>query len=279
MVSFLRCCVGVTLWICIIQSSTQASESSEIKKKAAFLPNKLSPSSQNAVVVNPRYLITQERQQGERFEIPLNEESDPAIPVDLVETIEVIADRQEYDRQENIIIAEGNVVMRFGQSVLTSDRLEINLSDRLAVARDNVVLERGEQVLRGERFEYYLVADRGVIFNAGGEIYQPSLGKDTDFKQQLAPEATILDRALGDRLLDDQPLVNVTGSQGIGATIGSTRDFNILDGDSNGGGAINRLRFEAERVDFEADTWEAKNLSLTNDPFSPPELEVRRPVG
>ena len=273
MVSFLRCCVGITLWMCF-QSSTLASESSDIKKKAAFLPSSLSSKSQ-VIRVNPRYLITQERQPGETFRIPLDEQSAPSIPIDSVETIEVISDRQEYNEQSNTIIAEGNVVMRFGQSVMTSDRLEINLNDRLAVARDNVVLQRGEQVLRGERFEYYLVADRGVIYQAGGEIYQPSLGRDTDFKQQLAPEATILDRALSDRVLYDQPVTNVTGTEGIGATIGSTRDLNILDGNGDRGGAINRLRFEAERVDFEADSWTAENLSLTNDPFSPPELEVR----
>ena len=273
MVSLLRCCVGIILWMCF-QSSALASESSDIKKKAAFLPSSLSSSSQ-ITPVNSRYLIVQERQPGETFRIPLDEQSDPSIPVDSVETIEVISDRQEYDRPNNTIIAEGNVVMRFAQSVMTSDRLEINLNDRLAVARDNVVLQRGEQVLRGERFEYYLVADRGVIYQAGGEIYQPSLGQDADFKQQLAPEATILDRALGDRLINNQPLTNVTGSQNIGATIGSTRDLNILDGSDDSSGAINRLRFEAERVDFEADTWTAENLSLTNDPFSPPELEVR----
>lgn len=275
MVSFLRCCVGITLWTYLMQLSALASDSSDIKKKAAFLPSSLSSSSQIGIRANPRYLITQEREPGETFRIPLDEQLDPSIPVDRVETIEVIADRQEYDRPNNIIIAEGNVVMRFAQSVMTSDRLEINLSDRLAVARDNVVLQRGEQVLRGERFEYYLVADRGVVYRAGGEVYQPTLGQDADFKQQLAPEAGILDRALGDRVFYNQPLTNVTGTEGIGATIGSTRDLNILDGSSDNGGAINRLRFEAERIDFEADTWTAKNLSLTNDPFSPPELEVR----
>ncbi len=280
MVSFLRCCAGITLWTYITQSSALASKL-PIEKKAAFLPSSISASpldfARNSNLVNPRYLVAQERQQEERLKIPLNNGSDPSIRVDQVETIEVIANRQEYDQQQNRIVAEGNVVMRFAQSVMTSDRLEINLSDRLAVARGNVVLQRGEQVLRGNRFEYYLVADRGVIFNAGGEIYQPGLSRDTDFKQQLAPEATILDRALSDRLFNNQPLANVTGNEGIGTTIGSTRDLDILDSDSDSdsGGAINRLRFEAERIDFEADTWTAKNLSLTNDPFSPPELEVR----
>ena len=276
MVCFLRYCLGITLWIWVLQLSSLASELPKIEKKAMYLPDRLSPSSQQDMVVDRNFtrIIAQERQgEVEEFTIPVGE-SQPSVPIEQVETIEVIADRQEYDRQKQIITAEGKVTMRFAQSVLTSDRLEINLTDRLAVARGNVVLKRGEQVLRGERFEYYLVADRGVIYDARGEIYQPSLSRDTDFKQQLAPEQNILDRALSDRLIENQPLTEVTAAEGIGATIGS-RGVDLIGGDSRSGGAINRLRFEAERIDFEAATWTAENLNLTNDPFSPPELELR----
>ena len=274
MVSFLRCCAGIIIGMCLFQPSLLASEL-PVKKQASFLPSKLSQTPQPlAATIVSRYLITQER--GEtRLEIPIDGEFNPSIPIDRIEVIEVISDRQEYDRQREVATAEGNVVLRFAQSVITSDRLEINLRDRLAVATGNVVLERGEQVLRGERFEYDLIGDRGVIFNAGGEIYQPSLGRDTDFKQGLAPEYTVLDRALGDRLTTQQPLTDVTATEGIRATIGSTRYLNLLDGDAASQGTINRLRFEAERIDFEADTWTAENLRLTNDPFSPPELELR----
>ena len=122
------------------------------------------------------YLITQERNgEQNRYElsIPEPETEREQIPIDTVETVEVIADRHEYDAQRQIVRAEGNVVMRFAQSVLVSDRLEVNLRDRLAVAQGNVVLRRGEQVLRGEKFEYFLVQDRGKIINASGEIFQP----------------------------------------------------------------------------------------------------------
>ena len=225
----------------------------------------------------PKHLIAQERQ-GERqeFKIPTTgTEFMPSIPIEEIEVVEVIADLQEYDRSSEIITAEGNVVMRFAQSVMTSDRLEINLKDRIAVATGNVVLKRGEQILRGNRFEYYLVADRGVIFNAGGEIFQPSLIQDTDIEKQLAPNKTILDRALSDRLIDNQPLTNVTATEGFNTTVGSSRDVSLIDGDNSTGGKIDRLRFEAERIDFEGSEWTASNLSLTNDPFSPPELELR----
>lgn len=275
MVSFLRYCVGIALWIYLLQLSLLAAELPDIKKKASFLPDRVSPSSQQNLLITGRsYLITQERQGEEQFQIPMDENFQPSIPVDAEEVIEVIADRQEYDQKRKIITAQGNVVMRFAQSVMTSDRLEINLTDRLAVARDNVVLKRGEQVLRGEKFEYDLAANRGVILNAGGEIYQPSLNQDTDFERRLA-SPTIFDRALSDRLIDNQPLTDVTAAEGIGTTIGS-QGIDLIGGGNNiDGGAINRLRFEAQRVDFEADTWTAKNLRLTNDPFSPPELELR----
>ncbi|MBC6479218.1 MAG: DUF3769 domain-containing protein [Hormoscilla sp. GM7CHS1pb] len=35
------------------------------------------------------------------------------------------------------------------------------------------------------------------------------------------------------------------------------------------------MRFEAEQIDFTPAGWKATNIRFTNDPFSPPELEVR----
>ncbi len=41
------------------------------------------------------------------------------------------------------------------------------------------------------------------------------------------------------------------------------------------GGQVNRVRFEAENIEFYPRGWTATNVRLTNDPFSPPELEIR----
>ena len=37
------------------------------------------------------------------------------------------------------------------------------------------------------------------------------------------------------------------------------------------GGNINRVRFEAEKLEFDSESWRGENVRLTNDPFSPPE--------
>ena len=260
---------------------TQLPKIDKRKKKSA---REVLPSSDRDNKLAPyyAYLVTQERN-GEQnrfeFSVPETENEREQIPIDDIETVEVIADRQEYDERRQIIMAEGNVVMRFAQAVLISDRLEVNLRAQIAVATGNVVLKRGEQVLRGEKFEYYLVQDRGKIINASGEVYQPTFRQDTSIS--LPTDETIPDRALSNSLAANQPLTDVTATEGIGLSLGS-RDLGLLDSSSNlnlpgaeVGGTINRTRFQAETIDFDADGWQAVNFRLTNDPFSPPELELR----
>ncbi|MEL6494666.1 MAG: DUF3769 domain-containing protein [Cyanobacteria bacterium J06623_7] len=251
-----------------------AAESSQVNHSADLLPQQLQPTqiAPEAPVRSIR-LLTQVRQgESEKFVLPT--EIPTTTTIGEVETIEVIADRQEYDREREIITARGNVVMRFAQSVLTSDSIEINLNDRWAVAAGSVVLKRGAQVLRGERFAYNLVADRGTIIGARGEIDRSRLNRDTDFKQRLS-EDSVLDRALSDRLIDNQPLTEVKASEGLGVSLGSRGIDLVGDNDVGNGSTIKRLRFEADRLDFETSNWTATNLRLTNDPFSPPELELR----
>ncbi|MGF1540833.1 MAG: DUF3769 domain-containing protein [Pleurocapsa sp.] len=234
-----------------------------------------SPRNSPRSAETPKLLITQQRGGAmQKFTISNTEvvtpEDDVTIPIDPVEVIEIIADGQEYNQQTGVVTATGNVVLRFADSVLTSDRLRVNLTDRLAVAEGNVVLTRGEQTLAGEKFEYYLVEDRGVISQATGQVNLPNLSQD--LSPQLPSDRVIPDRALSERLIADQPITDVTATSGVNLTLGSDRGLvnnNIADG------AIEQLRFAAETMKFDGKTWQATNIRLTNDPFSPPELELR----
>ncbi|MBW4576193.1 MAG: DUF3769 domain-containing protein [Aphanothece sp. CMT-3BRIN-NPC111] len=190
-------------------------------------------------------------------------------------TVELTADSQEYDSERQTILAEGNVVMRFQQAVLNADKLQVNLPNRIAIAEGNVMLTRGQQVLRGNRFEYYFAQDSGVIFNASGEFYQPTAGAD------LSPSlpndvgaATVPSQPLSDRIAANQPLEQVTSEGGFGIGIGARRNIPNQPRLQQGG-TINRLRFSAEQVNFDGDGLLATNVRITNDPFSPPEFELR----
>jgi hypothetical protein len=195
-----------------------------------------------------------------------------------VNPVEVISDRQEYDSVQQVITATGKVEMRFNNAVLVADRLRVNLPNRVAVAEGNVILRRGEQILRGERFEYYFVQDKGVVFNANGEVYQTTTGRDFSPNLPNAPDSSLIsNQTLSDRLALNQPLQRITTAEGYRFAVGtSLQDLNRLgSGGEGSGGQINRLRFQANRLEFEGDRWHATHIRITNDPFSPPELEVR----
>ncbi|MBP0021574.1 MAG: DUF3769 domain-containing protein [Cyanobacteria bacterium SBLK] len=224
-------------------------------------------------------LIVQERG-GEAREFELNSPPAPSSPQTPPPTglLEINADRQEYDENQKVAYAEGDVEVRFSKSVVTADRVRINLPNRFMRAEGNVALRRGDQVLRGEIFEYQLVQDTGTMLQASGEIYQPTTSRDFDplsFSEAI-PNPIVPDRPLSDRLIQQQPLQDIRQQEGLAVTIGTSVSSEGLPFPTSGTeGEVNQLRFRADRVDFDSDGWRATNVSFTNDPFSPPELEIR----
>ncbi|MBD1809424.1 DUF3769 domain-containing protein [Microcoleus sp. FACHB-SPT15] len=199
----------------------------------------------------------------------------PTTPFGTGGVIELTADQQEYDEQRQVITATGNVILRFREALLDADRVEVNLPNRIIVAEGNVALTRGEQVLRGERFEYYFVQDSGVILNASGELYTPTSGTDFDiFAPTDGSTGTVVNRPVSDRITSNQPLGGITNLQGYSFSVGAGSEISNVAAPQTGG-TLTQFRYIADRVDFEGSEAIATNVRITNDPFSPPELELR----
>jgi hypothetical protein len=181
--------------------------------------------------------------------------------------LEVRGDRQEFDERQQIFKADGNVEIRFRQGILTADRVRVNIPNRVAVAEGSAVLTRGDQVLRGERFDYNFGTNQGSILTARGELLLPAT--ERDFDTDTAPSlGTRGLRPVTEQISAAQPLQVAGGVPGPSFGFGNN---------TNNTQQINRLRFEAERAEFIGGNLVADNVSLTNDPFSPPELELRSP--
>lgn len=167
---------------------------------------------------------------------------------DLVgEPLELQADRQEYNEQEQTFTATGNVILRFRGAELRADRVEANLGDRTTTATGNIILTRGQQVLRGDQLTYNFAQERGVFRQASGSIFLPATDRDLSLTSD--PLET---PPLTERFRDNQ-------SAGVQTT----------------GREIQRLRFQAAQIEFGPQGWTAQDIRITNDPFSPPELEIR----
>jgi hypothetical protein len=206
-------------------------------------------------------------------ESPLPTETVP----DELNRIELRSDKQEYDQTRQVATASGNVVMKFRGAVLQADQLQVDLATKRAIASGTVTLARGEQILQGDEFVYNFVDETGSIVNARGEVFLPSAS--TDFDQAPPPGPQPLENS-GDRFLLSQPPQNVTSAGGLTVSAGVSERARLaeqagLGPDLKQGGAVNRLRFSAERVEFTAEGWEATAVEITNDPFTPAELKLK----
>ncbi|MFN6466345.1 MAG: DUF3769 domain-containing protein [Nostoc sp. DedVER02] len=188
--------------------------------------------------------------------------------------VEVTSDRQEYDEQRRIITAVGHVIVRFDGAVVDADRLQVNLDNLIAAGEGNVTLTRGDQILRGQRFTYNFVQDSGELLNGRGEIYVPSSQTDFAFSPAGVAAGGVPKRPPSDRIRANQPLSGVRSPGQLDVTFGGQSNASNIP-PPKAGGAVNRLRFEAEHIDFYPQGWQAKDARITNDPFSPPELELR----
>lgn len=199
----------------------------------------------------------------------------PTAPVPGAENvIELNADRQVYNDRDQVYQAQGNATMRFRGALLRADRIQVNVPNRIVVAEGDAVLTRGQQVIKGDRLEYNLVQGEGTVLGASGEL--DLAAADSDFSSALPTEDAAqraTTQTTGDRVTAAQP-VQVTGAN-RGITFGLTAGNNRNNTTTGTTGEVRRLRFEADQIDFTADGWQASDVRITNDPFSPPELELR----
>ncbi len=218
-------------------------------------------------------------------------ETAPAVAPDLTGIIELQADSQIFDQQRQVISAEGDVLMRFQSGVLSADRLQINLLSRVVVADGNAAFVRGQQRLQGERIEYNITQDSGRVAQASGEVFTPSSG--TDFLPPGPANPTLPNAPVSDRLTQAQPLTNVSNPGQITITTGFSTNFETQDVDDETDspadviqipisisafrqeGTINRWRFESDELALVPGGFDATDVRLTNDPFSPPQFEIR----
>ncbi len=202
------------------------------------------------------------------------ENSDPSaadaaeLPTEGVGSILLRADRQEFEPLRQIVTATGDVLVQFGTGQIAADRLWANLVNRHLRAEGNVFFNRNNQIIEGATATYNLLQGAGSITESRGELQLSTLEDDfSTAANDLGQGAGI---PLDYRLQNQRSISQVTSPGGVALATGSSQA--LLGGEQR---PIERVRFEAEQVSFDADGWYAEQVRLTNDPFSPPELEFR----
>jgi Protein of unknown function (DUF3769) len=179
------------------------------------------------------------------------------------------ADQQEYDLADQVISAYGNVLIQFGDAQLSSNRLWVNLRNRFVQAEEEVLFTRNNQIIAGSFATYNLIQGAGTVLEAQGELALDDATRDFSTNFQVVGSSSQVLAPVDQTLRSEGSLSSVTSSGGL--SLGT--DSRVQAGTE--GNNINRLRFEADRLDFDGSGWYAEGIRLTNDPFSPPEIEFR----
>ena len=179
--------------------------------------------------------------------------------------LNIVADYQTYDPARQVVTARGDVRLTLSGSLLQAQKVWVNLLNRYVLAEGDVLLTRGAQIVRGQRAEYSLSQGAGTLFDVKGQLLLTAIGDDFADPVAAPPSS----RSVFDPLNPDQGVSAVSGAGGLQFGSSPGLDF------PGATGGLRQLRFEADELDFDALTWRADRARITNDPFSPPELELR----
>lgn len=110
----------------------------------------------------------------------------------------MLADRQTFDPQRQVVTANGDVLVQFGTDQLAAERLWVNLNNRYLRAEGDVFFNRNEQILEGDVATYNLLQGSGTLTNGRGTLQVRTVGDDfsTTFPNDLAASTDPIDYRL-----------------------------------------------------------------------------------
>ena len=90
--------------------------------------------------------------------------------------LEIQADKQS--EINNVIYAEGNVLVSYRGKILKADDLIYDKSNKSISAKGNVVFILGDQIFKTSQFEYSFTSEKGYLLDVRGSINTNTLMKD-----------------------------------------------------------------------------------------------------
>ena len=105
---------------------------------------------------------------------------------------ELLIESKVQSEKNNILFADGDVVVKFKNNILKADRLTYNKKTKLAKAEGNIHLKINNQIFQADIVEYDFVKKKGYFKNVKGIINSQSIISDFDFHSNSIYEEFLL---------------------------------------------------------------------------------------
>ena len=186
---------------------------------------------------------------------------------DIFLTLKIFADKQ-YEYDQNIYLAEGNVKAIINGGILRSDLLSYEKSTGILSAEGNIRFTKGGQYFRAQEFRFNLIKKDGIIKDAYGILDNKNLLEDlkidSNQKKLLAENGNIHKiNNKGKHIYDD-------GIEFSFANIELPQ--NQITRSNKSIGKINNWRFKSDLITLQENGWKANRINFTNDPFDPHQI-------
>ena len=101
---------------------------------------------------------------------------------------ELLIESKVQSEKDNILYADGDVVVTFKDNILKADSLTYNKNSKLAKAEGNIQLKIKNQIFQADIVEYDFIKKRGNFKNIKGLINSESIISDFDFQSNAIYE-------------------------------------------------------------------------------------------
>ena len=175
-------------------------------------------------------------------------------------TLKIFSDKQ-YDYDQNIYVAEGNVKALINNGVLNSDLLSYDKSTGILSAKGNIRFSKGGQYFIAEEFKFNLLKKEGFIKDVYGIINIKNVSDDLKIDTNLnRTEVRNRIKSTG----------NNTYNDGIEFDFGNIKlPDNKITRSNKSIGSINNWRFKSNLIKIDENGWKSNRIIFTNDPFDP----------
>ncbi len=182
---------------------------------------------------------------------------------DIFLTLKIFADKQ-YDYDQNIFLAEGNVKALINGGILRADSLSYDKLTGVLSAEGNIRFSKGGQYFRAKEFNYNLLKKEGLIKETYGLLgvknVLDDLKLDTNSNQNEDQNST------------NNKEIN-TYDDGIEFAFGNIKlPENKVTRSNKSIGSINNWRFKSNLINIKESGWRSNKIIFTNDPLDPPQI-------
>jgi len=178
-------------------------------------------------------------------------------------TLKIFADKQ-YDYDQNIYLAEGNVKALVNGGILRSDSLSYDKSTGILSAEGNIRFSKGGQYFRAKEFNFNLLRKEGTIQDVYGILDAKNVLNDLKF--DINSSKTEAQKITNNKDIN-------TYDDGIEFALGNIQLLeNKITRVNKSVGSINNWRFKSTLITINESGWKSDRIIFTNDPFDPNQI-------